>query len=452
MGNPRLITILEAVNLTAERAWNRLENRGRCKPASEEDRGVGRDWDRTEDDNGAGDGSNILIAFSNKPKNLEKGFVFGSDPRFCHVILGGRGAGFSRQHFRITFNERGEVVFENTSRKIASVKYRGEALSPRNHFTWILFERYHAIDITVDGLIFKAKRPVNHIKCLAEYGAHRDAYLEGRRSALPSISQLGVESQQTTALLTAQLRPSVSYEKEPTQIKNPPSEDKGTSTLSKRWRPQPTQSPTADPVGKGQSKRARASVSCEASKQLSKASNPRPGPERSIDPDPGGPFTIDAAGLVQETAPIPHVAPEFGRDRAISLLGRSSAQPATVNSIETEKPSLKRNVHNDVRAMLDEDLDGEDEGTTRILTLANKNASDRKYLISLVKEQTKVQVLPATAGVHHPCSWVNFPHELILCKYLELEHQLQPLINYGLRAQRDGSQAPESIYDCLTEV
>ncbi|KAL8974169.1 MAG: hypothetical protein Q9197_001590 [Variospora fuerteventurae] len=50
----------------------------------------------------------------------------------------------------------------------------------------------------------------------------------------------------------------------PTQIENPPSEDKGTSTLSKRRRPQTTQSPTADAVGKGQSKRARASVSCEA--------------------------------------------------------------------------------------------------------------------------------------------------------------------------------------------
>ncbi|KAI4122902.1 MAG: hypothetical protein LQ341_007256 [Variospora aurantia] len=267
----------------------------------------------------------------------------------------------------------------------------------------------------------------------------------------------------------------------PTQIGNPRSEDKG--TLSKRRRPQTTQSPTADPVGEGQSKRARASVSCEASEQLSKASNPRPGPERSIDSDPGGPFTINVASFVQETASLPQIAPESARDRAISLLGRSSAQAATVNSIETEKPLLKRNVHNDVRAMLDENLDGKDEGTrevtdfdaghiqmridnktvlmrkedcflnaTQILTLANKNASDRKYLISLVKEQTKIQVLPATAGVPHPCSWVNFQHGLILCKYLELEHQLQPLINYGLRAQRDGSKTPVPVYDYLTEV
>lgn len=151
----------------------------------------------------------------------------------------------------------------------------------------------------------------------------------------------------------------------PTQIENPPSKDKGTSMLSKRRRLQKTQSPTADPVGKGQSKRARASVSCEASEQLSKASNPRPGPERSIDPD-HRPFMINVANFVQETATLPQFAPESARNRAISLLRRSSTQAVTVNSIETEKPSLKRNVDNDVRAMLDENLDGKDEGTTKV--------------------------------------------------------------------------------------
>ena len=41
----------------------------------------------------------------------------------------------------------------------------------------------------------------------AEYEAHRDAYLEERRTALPPLSQLGVESQRTTALLTALYSP-----------------------------------------------------------------------------------------------------------------------------------------------------------------------------------------------------------------------------------------------------
>ena len=55
--------------------------------------------------------SQIQLTFDDKPKNLDKGFVFGSDPQICDVFLGERVAGFSAQKFCITFNERGEVIF-----------------------------------------------------------------------------------------------------------------------------------------------------------------------------------------------------------------------------------------------------------------------------------------------------------------------------------------------------
>ena len=51
-------------------------------------------------------------------------------------------------------------------------------------------------------LTFKIKRPERTESCKVEYKAHRDAYLEERRNALPPLSQLGMESQQTTAVLT----------------------------------------------------------------------------------------------------------------------------------------------------------------------------------------------------------------------------------------------------------
>lgn len=53
------------------------------------------------------------------------------------------------------------------------------------------------------NLIFKLKWPRNREHCQAEYKAHREAYLEERRNTLPTLGQLDVESQQTTALLTA---------------------------------------------------------------------------------------------------------------------------------------------------------------------------------------------------------------------------------------------------------
>ena len=204
--DPRLIVTLEAYGTTAERAWNRPQNRDRCLPASESV----ADISSRESTPAVGQPkSQIQLTFDNKPKDLEKGFVFGSDPRICDVFLGERGAGFSGQQFCITFNEGGEVVFKNTSRKEAQVDYNGENPHFRNQFTWILFDTYENIKITLgeeDDLIFKVKWP-DHDNCRAEYEAHRNAYFKERRSALPPLSQLGMESQQTTAVLTAQHSP-----------------------------------------------------------------------------------------------------------------------------------------------------------------------------------------------------------------------------------------------------
>lgn len=90
---------------------------------------------------------------------------------------------------------------------------------------------------------------------------------------------------------------------------------------------------------------------------------------------------------------------------------------------------------------------------TQIITLAKKNDSERKYILELIKQETKVEVLPATAGIPYPHSWINLQHGRILCGYLGLEQKLQPLIDYGRRFQReDDGETAEPIYDYLTEV
>jgi len=140
------------------------------------------------------------------------------------------------------------------------------------------------------------------------------------------------------------------HPQEPTEIRNRQSEDKATSTLSKKRRPQATRSPAADAVERGQSKRSRASVSCEAGEQSSKASNSRQGPEhleRSVVSNRGGPLTIDIASLTRDIEPIPQVAPK-------------------VSLKETEKPSSTRNMQDHVKAILAGDLDDEDEGKAKV--------------------------------------------------------------------------------------
>lgn len=41
---------------------------------------------------------------------------------------------------------------------------------------------------------------------------------------------------------------------------------------------------------------------------------------------------------------------------------------------------------------------------TQILTLANKSASDRKYIMGRIKEQTEVQVFPPAVNIPYSCS------------------------------------------------
>ncbi|KAL9634119.1 MAG: hypothetical protein Q9204_003124 [Flavoplaca sp. TL-2023a] len=218
--DPRIIVTLVASCPTAERAWNRPENRDRCKPAPKPAPEPAGDVDsipsREPTPAGQSQGhSKIHLDFDNKPKNLDKGFVFGSDPQKCDVLLG-RWPSFSREHFRITFNARGDVVLEDTSRVKTCVEYEGEKPSGRNHFTWILSRCYDTIEVTLNKgeddnrhrhpneLVFNVEWPENRQSCLIEYEAYRDAYFKARRNALPALSQLGVESQHTTALLTAQ--------------------------------------------------------------------------------------------------------------------------------------------------------------------------------------------------------------------------------------------------------
>lgn len=205
--DPRLIVTLVAVNPAAERAWNRQENQDRCEPAPELDGGDVDIPSRGTTPAGTGEGaSKIHLTFDKKPKNLEKGFVFGSDPKTCDVLLGPWAAGFTRQHFRITFNARGDVILTDISQEVTRVSYDGEDLPTRNDFTWILFYDYENITITLNKakdeeknkkknqLVFRVEWPENRKFCKLEYQAHRDAYLEECRKATPSISRLGIES------------------------------------------------------------------------------------------------------------------------------------------------------------------------------------------------------------------------------------------------------------------
>ncbi len=182
-----------------------------------------------------------------------------------------------------------------------------------------------------------------------------------------------------------------------TQIWDPQSGDISKSTLSKRRRQRTVQSASDDARGRGQSKRSRASASFEASEDPPKPSNPRnyeQGSEqnkRSISTNrkehnptaqprqipqldlSKGPLATDVASLTQPVEPVPRV-PRITRQvtrkstqkRTRSPLGRTSPPAAEVSPGEVETPSSKRNIHDNVRALLAGNLDGENEGKTKV--------------------------------------------------------------------------------------
>ncbi|KAL8650293.1 MAG: hypothetical protein Q9210_003912 [Variospora velana] len=119
-----------------------------------------------------------------------------------------------------------------------------------------------------------SNRSSDHIRSSLEVSyppAARSVRLGSKRYRSPAVSPPGHPSDKSLV----QRRSAEAY-----QIENPRSEGKGPSTLSKRRRPQAAQSPTTDAVGGGESKRARAFVSCEVGEQSAKV--PSPGRVESI--------------------------------------------------------------------------------------------------------------------------------------------------------------------------
>ncbi|KAK2738633.1 hypothetical protein FQN57_006951 [Myotisia sp. PD_48] len=145
----------------------------------------------------------IRLTFSNGPKNPMKGFVFGTDPNTCDVLLGYRGAkGISAQHFCITFDESEHLVLKDLSTWGSTVSYSDQAKDQvRRKFVWILDLKNQKKDWSIEvfvptmktGLSFKIIL-ARHNNCQAEYQERKSEFIQHARSALPPVDLLGIQS------------------------------------------------------------------------------------------------------------------------------------------------------------------------------------------------------------------------------------------------------------------
>jgi hypothetical protein len=152
----------------------------------------------------------LRFTFNQRPKNISKGFVFGSNPRVCDVLLGNPQSGISGSHFCITFDRQARLVVKDSSSLGTAVSYNGQAgrrtRNKTDNFTWILFPYFTTRIIIGDRK--KKMRGAPFMECEVDSprgkssltGTYIDlmnAYLLELRNAIPF--SLDIHSRDTTA-------------------------------------------------------------------------------------------------------------------------------------------------------------------------------------------------------------------------------------------------------------
>lgn len=159
--NPNVVARLVALNERTRRAWAHPHNKAFYRPASFQDLvrdGRSRDTTPFEDDI---DGNvavqdtepELRIDLNNYPKNMSKGWVFGSDQNACDVYCGDydkeKRYNIGRQTFAISLSKQGNVIFKhlkNTNR--TQIQYNDQRLGEQGEFEYIMLPYCKKIIVT----------------------------------------------------------------------------------------------------------------------------------------------------------------------------------------------------------------------------------------------------------------------------------------------------------------
>ena len=164
----------------------------------------------------------LRFTFDRRPKNIQEGFIFGSNPKTCDVVLGMPKDGISGSHFRVTFDGQGRLVLIDLSTHGTAVSYDGQARKekrknppdrlrkkPRDKsddFTWILFPEIKNKRVIIGEDISELPNaPVIEFSVEVvdpesrekQYTDLKDAYLDEMRTAI--AFGLNIDSHLTTA-------------------------------------------------------------------------------------------------------------------------------------------------------------------------------------------------------------------------------------------------------------
>ena len=160
---PNIVARLVALNERTRKAWAHPHNKPFYVPPSFQGfqicDGTSREstpLDEDGDNNGHVEESEpeIRILFDSRPRNISKGWTFGSDQDVCDIYCGEydkkNNYNIGRQTFSVTFNKQGDVILKHVNENNRTmVQYDIQKAGDRREFTWIMLPSCKTIVVTV---------------------------------------------------------------------------------------------------------------------------------------------------------------------------------------------------------------------------------------------------------------------------------------------------------------
>ncbi|KAI9750322.1 MAG: hypothetical protein M4579_006517 [Chaenotheca gracillima] len=211
MDAPVTILIFKAVNDLASGALDLPHNQGRLVPLSS----LRSARSRINSGAPSADGSLIDVAnpekidpdrrtlqltFDLPPKDPSRGFVFGTDPDICDVLLGRSGSYVSGRHFHIDFDKQHKFVLRNESSQGTVIEaIEGYPVRLMQKATYTLPPESESIKLSLpDNQQFSMRCGSPSRRESRAYKSALQRYLEAHEDGFPAVASLSVKQKDPT--------------------------------------------------------------------------------------------------------------------------------------------------------------------------------------------------------------------------------------------------------------
>lgn len=188
---------LVPLNEAALKAFNHTHNKLRKHPQGCSSDASEREVTPSTRASSPGEDDHLVLSLSQPPKDPALGFVLGSDPIQCDIIIGSRREGVSGRHFIIAFDEFGKIIMRDISKRGSEVSYNGQPPHHRRMFTWSIPSGYNIV-VDIEYRIRFSVEAADHAEDDEQHHSELSRYLEQAREMAPSLDHLVVDTSTTT--------------------------------------------------------------------------------------------------------------------------------------------------------------------------------------------------------------------------------------------------------------